>query len=97
MVTFFMKAAGLVLREHYLEFEGQVYRQIRGTAMGCNFAVVFACLFLCTLELDLFHSLPSEHLFDLKRFIDDGFGVWTGSEASLLEWLNAYNNRFPSI
>lgn len=42
-----MSLVALVLNHHYLEFNGTYWRQMRGTVMGSNFAVAYACLFLC--------------------------------------------------
>ena len=42
-----MSLASLTLQHHYLEFNGGFWQQICRTAMGSNFAIVYACLFLC--------------------------------------------------
>ena len=55
--------------------------------MGRNFSVVYACLFLAFLE----NSNPSPHLFFFTRYIDDAFGIWTGTKTQLLEYLSFYN------
>ena len=47
--------------------------------MGNNFAVVYACLFLCHLEKEVNRIIPSPEIKFFKRFIDDGFLVWFGS------------------
>jgi hypothetical protein len=72
-----MTLAGLVLEHHYLEFNGKYWRQVQGTAMGSNFAVVYACLFLCFLEQR--QENPQQLLF-YKRYIDDALGFWNGDE-----------------
>lgn len=79
--------SALVLEYHYLTFDGVVYQQIKGTAMGSNFSVVYACLFLVYLE-NL--QPPPPHLFYFTRYIDDAFGVWTGTKSQLLEYLDFY-------
>ena len=56
--------------------------------MGSNFCVVYACLFLSYLE----NSNPSPHLFYFTRYIDDAFGIWTGTKTQLFEYLNFYSN-----
>ena len=61
----------LTLEYHFLTFDSQIYQQIKGTAMGSNFSVVYTCLFLSHLE----NSHPSPHLFYFTRYIDDAFGV----------------------
>ena len=82
-----MTLAGLVLEHHYLEFNGKYWRQVQGTAMGSNFAVVYACLFLCFLEKQ--QGNPQQLLF-YRRYIDDALGFWDGDEDSLQTFLNSY-------
>lgn len=43
--------ARLVLTQHYLQFQNDTYRQVRGTAMESNIAIAYACLFVCSLSL----------------------------------------------
>lgn len=45
-----MSLTSMVLNQHFLEFGGKFWRQKYGTAMGSNFAMVYACLFLCDLK-----------------------------------------------
>lgn len=65
--------------------------------MGTSSAVVFACLFLSALEFHISPHPLSSHLLDLRRFIDDGFGIWSGDRESLEAWLAIYSNLVPSI
>lgn len=89
-LRFIMALATLILKNHYLEFNNGYWLQIRGTAMGSNFAVVYACLFLCFLENKQFSALPYSDLLYYKRYIDDAFGVWSGTELGLRDFLGAY-------
>jgi hypothetical protein len=62
-----------VLYNNVIEFNGKLYLQIRGTAMGTPCAVVFACIFMGMLERKAL-SLARERLMIplyYKRFIDD--------------------------
>lgn len=97
LINLIMRLAELVLHYHFLEFDGCSFQQIRGTAMGSNFAVVYACLFLCHLEERLVSVVDISPLFFFKRFIDDAFGVWSGSLESLHEYFAAYQSIFPEI
>jgi len=49
-----------VLRNNVVEFNGKQYLQIRGTAMGTPCAVVFACLFMAHLEIQITKDLAYE-------------------------------------
>ena len=55
--------------------------------MWGDFSVVYACLFLVCLE-NIQPSPP--YLFYFTRYIDDAFGVWTGTKSQLLEYLVFY-------
>ena len=63
-----------VLRNNVVEFNGKQYLQLQGTAMGTPCAVVFACLFMADLEVqidkDLRYMDYHQPLLNL-RFIDD--------------------------
>ena len=85
-----------VLRNNYCEFQERVYLQLKGVAMGTPMAVVFSCLYMMCLERELALTQPLHPMF-LRRFIDDGFGIWFGPRAQLEAWLNAYNTIFPGI
>lgn len=89
--------AELVLTHHFLEFDGAFYKQVRGTAMGSNFAVVYACLFLCHLEKQLTLACNTSCLIYFKRYIDDAFGIWSGSEEALQLLFSAYQSFYPEI
>ncbi|XP_059063837.1 uncharacterized protein LOC131856286 [Cryptomeria japonica] len=97
LIPLIMRLAELVLHYHFLEFDGLIYKQIRGTAMGSNFAVVYACLFLCHLESKLSSIVDLSPLLFYRRYIDDAVGVWGGSEDSLHQYLSAYASYYPKI
>ena len=66
----------IVLRNNLFE---KYYLQIQGTAMGTKMAPAYANLFMGKLEESLIH-LGKPHILIWKRFIDDVFLIWTGSE-----------------
>jgi hypothetical protein len=86
-----------VLNNSFVEFNGETYKQIRGTAMGTPVAPAFATLFMSALDRMLtshpHHSCVMFH----RRFIDDGAVVWTGSRENLLSWLENFNSLIPEI
>jgi hypothetical protein len=84
-----LAVAELILRNNYLSFNNSIWLQIKGTAMGSNFAVVYACLFLAELE-DSNPSFNTKHLIFYKRYIDDAFGIWDGPRNTLTDFLNTY-------
>ena len=88
------RLSALTLEYHFLQFNGQVYQQIQGTAMGSNFSVAYACLFLCYLE-NL--QEPNPRLIYYKRYIDDAFGIWQGDKESLRDYLDRYAIKFKEF
>jgi hypothetical protein len=61
--------AGLVLEHHYIEFNNKYWRQIKGKTIGSNIIVVYACLFLCSLEKR--QENPQQLQLVYKRYIND--------------------------
>ena len=94
-VEFLDGVAELVLKCHFLEFNGSFYQQIRGTMMGNNSSFVYGCLFLCHLEKEVNRIIPSPKIKLFKRFIDDGFLVWFGSQDRLHTYLECYELIYP--
>ena len=82
LIDLILELVELVLCEHYVEFDGVFYKQLWGTTMGNNSAVVYTYLFLCHLEKHLFSQFDCSILMFYKRFIDDVVGIWTDDESS---------------
>ena len=64
------------------EFDGQIWQQIRGTAMGTRMAQSYAGLFMGALERTLLEGAAVKPLVWL-RYINDIYLVWSGSRESL--------------
>lgn len=73
-----------VLRTNYFEYEGTVYQQISGLAMGTACAPIIANLYCAQFETSLMDS-PALRYY--ARYIDDIFLVYQGSEEELQEFL----------
>jgi hypothetical protein len=86
----------LCLVNNFIRFDDQVFKQIQGTCMGTPSAVVFACLFMGTLERAWMEKHKSKLLL-FKRFIDDGFGISLTDEKETQEILEEFNNLHPNI
>ena len=88
---FIVKGMEIILQNNYMYFDGEIYRQIRGTAMGTRVAPVYANLVLAYLEDQLFGNLQetfdletTHHIMEyLKRFLDDLFLIWKGTDEEL--------------
>ena len=83
-----MESAQFVLTNNNFDFDGQIYNQSIGTAMGTDFAPDYACLSMGFLEeTKLFPSLIN-HFSAIEckcikdnhmRYIDDGFTLYPNS------------------
>eukprot|EP00745_Piridium_sociabile_P045082 TRINITY_DN96403_c0_g1_i2.p1 TRINITY_DN96403_c0_g1~~TRINITY_DN96403_c0_g1_i2.p1 ORF type:complete len:459 (-),score=82.63 TRINITY_DN96403_c0_g1_i2:45-1421(-) len=87
-----------VLTNNVFELDGKFYQQKFGTAMGTPMAPTVACLFMGWLEKQMLDSSPvpvSETLW--KRFIDDVFLLWMGSDDELKMFFDHINSFHPTI
>ena len=86
-------------------FNGEHYRQRKGTAMGTNFAPVYATLVIRYLEETLYRKVSSEFgqqfgQYFMKfwnRFLDDCFVSWTRSLNDLNPLHYTRNSLHPRI
>ena len=91
-----MELADLVLSNNFFEFNGDFFKQIRGTAIGTKCAPSYAILFLAALEEKLLgQSQYKPWLW--WRYIDDVFLVWAHGEEKLLEFVDFLNSAHHSI
>ena len=69
-----VKMARFVLENNYFEFNGDIKKQISGTAIGPKFAPPYACIFMDDLET-IFLQAQSLQLLVWFRYIDDIFFI----------------------
>jgi hypothetical protein len=87
-----------ILRNNIVQVEGQYYRQIQGGAMGTNCLPQAAQLYLAVkwegpIRRRLGDAFPAVY----QRFIDDGFVVFNGSRAQLLEFVACLQSELHNI
>ncbi|KAK7091582.1 hypothetical protein V1264_009246 [Littorina saxatilis] len=93
-----VKVADHVLTNNVFTFEEEVYQQIHGTAMGTPMAPSVANLFMAALERKLFQQSPVPVNSELwRRYIDDIFMLWTGTDDDLDTFLKHINSLHPTI
>jgi hypothetical protein len=82
-------------KNNYFEFRGRKFRQVRGTAMGCNVAPTFANLFVAAYEYKqyLIGKLPKSYL----RYIDDVLFLWHRTVRELDAFGQEMNRWSPSL
>ena len=86
----------LVLKNNIFEFDGKHYLQIQGTAMGTKMAPAYANIFMGKIE-DRLRSIGGDNILLWKRFIDDIFLVWIGTEEELKTYLEDINRVHRTI
>lgn len=67
------------LMRNDFEFNGEFYLQIKGTAMGKNFAPAYANIFMAEWETSALEKCVKKPLY-YYRFLDDIWGVWQHPE-----------------
>lgn len=65
----------IIMENNFFVFEGKLWKQQNGTAMGTSVAPSYAVLFLGIIEQKLYEKF-SKHMTVYKRYIDDGFTIW---------------------
>ena len=90
------KLMNLVLKNNVFEFDEKFYLQTQGTAMGTKMAPAYANLFMGKLEERL-RQIGNKHILLWRRFIDDIFIVWTGTETEFLNYIQAINKPHKTI
>lgn len=87
---FWLKILKLILYNNYVQYDGQIYRQMRGTAMGTPVAPPFANLYM-HYKFEVVLEKYAEHILFYRRFIDDGFVIVDSVETAraLIRDLNA--------
>lgn len=81
------------LSHNYFWYAGRFFTQKRGVAMGAKSAPSLANLFISEWEdRDNYAKQRSELLF-YKRFIDNVFLIWVGTETSLVQFVEDLNQN----
>ncbi|XP_053568388.1 uncharacterized protein LOC128657974 [Bombina bombina] len=97
---FMMVLLEFILKNNVFSFDGQVFRQIRGTAMGAVCAPTYACLHLGSWESDIFEQHVGT--FDEKvlmwvRYVDDVLVLWDGTVEEFNIFVSTLNHNDRNI
>ena len=85
-----------ILADNVFAFDGKIYRQRFGVAMGTRVAPTLANLFMARLEDRFIEGEPIKPRL-WKRFIDDIFVVWEDTDAHLDAMLARLDRTHPTI
>ncbi|XP_070206003.1 uncharacterized protein [Littorina saxatilis] len=92
-----LRLAELVLTLNTFEFDGQVFHQISGVAMGTKMGPSYACLFMGHLESQIRSTYTGPQPELCKRYIDDCLGATSLSLSDLTDYIHFVSNYHPSI
>ncbi|XP_037774196.1 uncharacterized protein LOC119570599 [Penaeus monodon] len=85
-----------VLQGTLLRFNNHFYNQGKGTAIGASVSVAIAEIFVHASIEKRRQNLDKQPAV-FYRYIDDIFGIFTGTEAELLEYHQELNNIHPDL
>lgn len=103
--NFILDSIEFILKNNTFYFNGEHYRQRKGTAMGTKFAPVYATLTIGFLEETLYQKVSNdfgnqfgEYFMKFwNRFLDDCFVPWTRSVTDLHRLHQILNSLHPDI
>ena len=98
---FLIRLMEIILKYNLFEFNGEMYQQQIGTAMGSRPAPSYANIFLARKIDNQIINIAKKHgrssLKLLKRFLDDIFSIFVGSTKILHDFFDEINNINPAI
>jgi hypothetical protein len=92
-----LKLLSISLLRNDFFFNGEFFRQIKGVAMGKQYAPNFANLYMSQWENEILNTLPGPKPSLWLRYIDDIFGIWEGSLGDLLNFVDLANKFNANI
>ena len=93
---YLLRLLDLTLRSNDFAFNGDIFLQTCGAAMGIPYAPALADIYLQEFD-EKARSGFNIHPLLYFRYIDDIFFVWTGSTNELLQFQEYLNNLIPGI
>lgn len=85
-----LKLLEINLTKNDFEFDSKFYLQVKGTAMGKRFAPSYANIFMAKWEEAALAAWPNKPLH-YYRYLDDIWGVWSGTENEFKQFTNHLN------
>ena len=91
-----IELAEIVLKNNIFQFDEETFKQVRGTAIGTNFAPPYAILLMVDLEEKFLNASEKKPMI-WWRYIDDIFFIWEHGEETLEKVVNKLNSFHPTI
>ncbi len=88
-VDFICEAIKLILDNNIFHFDGQHFKQIKGTAMGTKMAPSYVNLVLAYLEEKMYSDIKSKHTEEYSSYIKDNFLRYL--DDCFIIWCNKWN------
>ena len=95
-LVLFLDLVKYVLQNNLFEFNGRIYHQICGIAMGTKMAPALASIVVAHYEEKYLESLHQRPLM-WKRYIDDILVVWPYSKRDFITFFNGLNCMHPKL
>ena len=82
-------------KESHFLFDGAIYDQVDGVAMGSMFGPVLANIFMCKLEEQAITNFPGKRPIVYKRYVDDTFLVFENKADMevFFQWINQQHSQ----
>ena len=87
----------IVLGDNHFSFNGKLYTQKKGVAIGTKCAPHLANIFLASLEKKALNTWEGTPPIKWLRFIDDILMIWGGGEEELSTFLHHLNSQMTAI
>ena len=94
---FLMRLMMLVLGANIFEFDNELWIQKYGTAIGTRAAPTLANLFMGEWEKALLEGWKGTMVEFFRRYIDNLFFIWHGTQEELMDFVTFANSILPSI
>lgn len=92
---FILESINFILKHNLFDFNGKLFLQKTGTAMGSRFAPSFANLYMGDFESEfIYQNLKwKDQIIYYKRYIDDLVFVWKGNNITFNDFTASLNNN----
>mgnify|MGYP003335416267 CR=1 FL=1 len=96
--SIFKEITRYILHNNYFKFQGTIYKQQHGIAMGNPAGGAIANTYMLKWDQHLLnHPKFSPFIYTYARYHDDGFTIWNGPLQELQEFLQYINTIDPDI